>query len=80
MSKKLTIQDVILYVKENSECKLLSTTYVNARTKLLFECKCGKKFERTFDNFKRKKLLCVNRVLILDHCPILVKEKFLKVG
>lgn len=55
MSKKLTIQDVILYVKENSECKLLSTTYVNARTKLLFECKCGKKFERTFDNFKRKK-------------------------
>jgi len=55
MSKRLTIDDVRKYVKENSECTLLSTEYINARTKLRFRCKCGKIFERTFDNFKRKK-------------------------
>lgn len=55
MSKKLTIEDVRQYVKENSECELLSTKYINARSKLIFKCKCGKEFERSFDNFKRKK-------------------------
>ncbi|WP_238948847.1 hypothetical protein [Clostridium sp. YIM B02569] len=55
MSKKLTIEDVRQYVKENSECELLSYEYINARSKLRFKCKCGKEFERTFDNFKRKK-------------------------
>ncbi|WP_039242635.1 hypothetical protein [Clostridium botulinum] len=55
MSRKITIEEVEQYVKENSQCELLSTVYVNARTNLRFRCKCGKEFERTFDNFKRKK-------------------------
>lgn len=55
MSKIITIEDVIKYVNENSESELLSTEYVNAKSKLKFRCKCGKVFERSFDNFKRKK-------------------------
>lgn len=55
MSKKLTMDDVRQYVKDNSECELLSTEYIRARDKLKFRCKCGKEFGRSFDNFKRKK-------------------------
>lgn len=55
MSKKLTIEEVKEYVENNSECELLSTVYVKARDKLKFRCKCGKEFECSFDNFKRKK-------------------------
>ena len=55
MAKKLTIEEVRMFVEENSQCGLISTEYINARTKLKFRCNCGKEFERTFDNFKRKK-------------------------
>ena len=59
MFKRFTISEVRKYVEENSECKLLSTEYVNARTKLKFQCKCGNIFERTLDGFKSgKTTLC----------------------
>lgn len=57
--KRLTFEYVKEWVKNNSECILLSTEYKNAKTKLKFKCKCGKEFERTWDSFKRDKFhLC----------------------
>ncbi len=75
MSQKLTIEDVRKYVQENSECELLSATYVNARTKLAFKCKCGNQFERTFDNFKRKKTTLCQPCSNIRPLPIDAKKK-----
>ena len=38
--------------EEGNGCKLLSTEYKNARTKLKIQCACGEIFEKTFNNFK----------------------------
>lgn len=46
------------FIKNNSECELISTTYINAREKLKFRCKCGKIFETTFDKFRAGKRRC----------------------
>jgi len=46
------IEDVEEYVKENSDCELLSTEYINNSTQLNFKCKCGNDFTQTFANFK----------------------------
>lgn len=52
------------FVKNNSDCELLSKEYKNTTTKMLFQCKCGNKFETTFSNFKgRNKRHC-------DECGI----------
>ena len=56
--RKLKIEDVKEYVKNNSECELLSTVYTNSKTKLSFKCKCGEKFETTFERFKLGKIKC----------------------
>lgn len=40
------------YVQDNSKCALLSTQYVGCKSKLIFKCECGSKFETTFDEFK----------------------------
>lgn len=57
MSKrnKLTIDDVKKYVEEESSCTLLSTEYINDKTKLKFKCSCGKEFEKRFSHFKTSK-------------------------
>lgn len=39
-------------VESNSECELLSEQYNKYTDKLLFQCKCGNKFETSFANFK----------------------------
>ena len=47
------------FVKENSDCELLSTEYINTDTKMKFRCKCGDEFETTFYKFsKRDKRQC----------------------
>lgn len=51
---RVDIKDVIIYVRENSTCKLLSEKYTNAHQKLSFECKCGEKFTTSFDEFKNQ--------------------------
>ena len=52
--KRNTIEDVRKYIEIESEsgCKLLSTKYVNSKTKLLLKCTCGKEFSTNFSNFK----------------------------
>lgn len=49
---KLRIDDIKKYVEENSNCILLSTEYVNAHSKLLFQCECGNTFLTPFKHFK----------------------------
>jgi very-short-patch-repair endonuclease len=50
--KRLSFEEVKQFVKDNSECELLSTEYKNAKSLLKFRCKCGNEFETTFDSFK----------------------------
>ena len=54
MSKRLTYEEVKYFVENNSECKLKSDVYINAKESLIFECKCGNIFETIFDTFKSK--------------------------
>lgn len=75
MSKKLTIDQVFAYVKENSKCELLSTQYINSREKLKFRCECAKEFERTFDNFKRKKTKLCQSCSNKRPLPLAAKNK-----
>ena len=56
--RKFKIEDVKEFVINNSECELLSTIYINNKTKLLFKCKCGETFETTFERFKLGKIKC----------------------
>lgn len=51
MSKKLTYEYVKNYI-ESFGYTLLSTEYINSRTKLLLECPFGHKWETSFNNFK----------------------------
>ena len=51
--RKLDFSYIQNFVKENSECKLLSDKYINSNHKLDFECKCGNKFSTYFNLFKR---------------------------
>lgn len=49
---RLTIEQVREYVRENSECELISDVYDNANKKIKFRCFCGNEFEKTFASFK----------------------------
>lgn len=40
------------YVNENSDCKLISTEYINTDTLMEFQCACGDIFSTSFDKFK----------------------------
>ncbi|MFS0782183.1 hypothetical protein [Bacillus sp. 1P06AnD] len=53
MNKKWTHKEIREFVKQNSECELLSNEYVGYSQKLLFKCSCGNEFEKTFTKFKR---------------------------
>lgn len=53
----LNLEIVKKMIEEETECTLLSTEYINARKKLKFRCKCGKEFERTLDNLKRRDIV-----------------------
>lgn len=56
---KFSIKEVNDYLeKEGNPCVLLSTEYVNAKTPLIFKCKCGNEFKRDFDHLKRGAYRC----------------------
>lgn len=54
MGKKLDYIEVKKYIEENSKCKLISTEYVNAKTKLSLRCYCGNLFEVNLNKFKNQ--------------------------
>lgn len=59
-----TIENVSLFVKNNSNSKLMSNSYVNEKSKLTFMCECGNEFTTSFDSFKYKnKRICDECVL-----------------
>jgi hypothetical protein len=64
---RYTIDDVRLFVEQNSGSKLMSDTYVHNEADLLFRCACGMEFTTTFKRFKglnkRECRECVNRKL-----------------
>ena len=49
---KFTYDDVKDFIENNSECKLLSTEYKDAKCKLKLKCKCGDIFMKSFKDFK----------------------------
>lgn len=56
MGRKLSYEEVKKFIegKEGNGCKLISTKYVNLKSKLQIKCKCGEIFEVNFDSFKNK--------------------------
>lgn len=49
---KWDIDKVRNFVKENGNCQLISTNYINQKIKMKFQCDCGKEFETSFYEFK----------------------------
>ena len=58
--RKLTLDEVRNYieVESNSGCILLSTEYINNRSKLHVKCKCGNEFKINFHDFQAGKIQC----------------------
>lgn len=50
--KKLTYTEVINYIETNSNCKLLSTEYINTNSDLEVLCECRNIFKVSFKHFK----------------------------
>jgi len=50
-----TIEKIREFVRENSECELLSVTYVNNTSNLTFRCACGNEFKTSLKEFKGRK-------------------------
>ena len=50
-----SIEKVREFVRENSECELLSVTYVNNTSDLAFRCACGNEFKTSIKEFKGRK-------------------------
>ena len=56
---KRTISEIAEKIKNTTHCKLLSTEYIDNRTKMKFKCECGNEFESTLDNMNvRNKQYC----------------------
>lgn len=47
MSKKRTIEEIKEKIERTTHCKLISTEYINRKTKMMFICECGNEFENT---------------------------------
>lgn len=54
--QSLSIEEVVKYVKEQSECNLLSDVYINSKSKLEFLCSCGTTFKKSFEKFKKSSM------------------------
>ncbi|MCR3759141.1 hypothetical protein KYB31_09080 [Clostridium felsineum] len=65
-------------IDSKSGCKLLSTKYINMRTKMEFECRCGEKFQTIFNSFKdQNKRQCNHCSKIISHGEMVI-EQYLK--
>jgi hypothetical protein len=49
-----TYEYVQSFIETNSDCKLISTEYINTDTKLLLKCACGTEFAVSFYKFKQR--------------------------
>jgi len=59
MALKLSYEEVVKFIEENSNSKLLTKEYLNGKTKMVFECECGETFITSFNSFKYfKKIVC----------------------
>lgn len=53
VSKRLTIENIKEFVKNNSNCELISTEYINNYSKMTFTCEnCGEEFSVSFNTFQ----------------------------
>lgn len=69
---RFSIAEIQEFVKENSECELLSKSYKNTKENLEFRCSCGKDFETSFEKFKfRHKRQC-------EQCGIKIRASKLR--
>ena len=51
-----TIEKIQEYLDEqDADCKVLSKKFIKVSENMLFQCKCGNHFERTWNNMKRQK-------------------------
>lgn len=57
---KFNFDNVKKYIEcdSNSGCILISQEYINAKTRITIQCKCGNQFTATITNFKRGKRQC----------------------
>lgn len=53
-NKKLSYEEIVLFIEENSECKLISTEVKNTLSHITLECKCGENFITQFSQFKHE--------------------------
>jgi hypothetical protein len=51
--RRSTIEEINIFVKNNSNCILLSNTYDSHNAKLWFQCQCENKFYTTLHEFKQ---------------------------
>lgn len=72
---KHTIDSIAEYLREqsNGKCEILSTEYVNLKSKLLFRCECGNTFTRTLADMKKN-----NSFLCLECKKKKASEKYRK--
>lgn len=79
-NKKILLDEIKNEIEKNRDFILLSTQYINAKTKLSIKCKKGHIFNQSFDSFKHKKYKCPkcakNKKLTYDE----VKDRFNKRG
>lgn len=52
MSRKITYAEVKEFVKNNSDCELLSEAYEGTFEPMKFRCSCGKEFETSWHKFR----------------------------
>ena len=68
MSNKniITIDTIKEYLENNSNSKLISNTYINAKDKLELACSCGEKYYMSWDKIKQSKyktcIKCANKL------------------
>lgn len=56
-----TIENINHYIKSNNiNVRLCSDKFIDAKSKLLFECSCGSLYEASWDNFESKDKHCCN--------------------
>lgn len=50
--KRWNYDEVLKFIEENSNCKLLTKGYKGVHENLEFKCECGERFQTTFRNFR----------------------------
>lgn len=56
--QRLNFDYVLSFINNNSECEYISGNYENNDSKLLFKCKCGKFFKKSYGHFMSGQTQC----------------------